>query len=61
MNKIFDDWWVENVKNSFQDQISFPYVLWKNNKYPEHIIQQNMYNNQFLGKVNYPHKKHIST
>ena len=58
INKIFDDWWFENVTKSFQDQISYPYVLWKNNKTPDHIIYQRMYNNQFLGKVNYPHKPH---
>jgi hypothetical protein len=59
INKIFDDWWNENIKMSFQDQISFPYVLWKNNKYPDYIIRQSMYNNNFLGKINYPHKAHI--
>jgi len=30
-NHIFDDWWAENCKWSIQDQLSFPYVLWKNN------------------------------
>lgn len=58
MNKIFDDWWEENIKMSFQDQISFPYVLWKNNKSPDCIIYQSMYQNEFLGRVNYPHKAH---
>lgn len=58
MNKIFDDWWEENIKMSFQDQISFPYVLWKNNKYPDYIIHQSMYQNGFLGRINYPHKAH---
>lgn len=58
MNKIFDDWWIENIQKSFQDQLSYPYVLWKNNKKPDLIIHQSMYYNQFLGKVNYPHKVH---
>jgi hypothetical protein len=31
LQKINTDWWQENVKWSYQDQISLPYVLWKNN------------------------------
>jgi hypothetical protein len=58
INKIFDEWWIENIQKSFQDQISYPYVLWKNGKKPDHIIYQSMYHNQFLGKINYPHKPH---
>jgi hypothetical protein len=32
--KIMNDWWEENVKYSYQDQLSLPYVLWKNNTKP---------------------------
>lgn len=31
VHKIGEDWWEENQRWSYQDQISFPYVLWKNN------------------------------
>lgn len=55
--KIFDQWWYENLNYSFQDQISFPYVLWKNNQKIDYVINENIYHNNFLGRVNYPHKK----
>lgn len=32
--KIMNDWWEENVTYSYQDQLSLPYVLWKNNAKP---------------------------
>jgi hypothetical protein len=32
--KSLDDWWNEIINNSYQDQISFPYVIWKNNIKP---------------------------
>ena len=32
--KIMNDWWEENVTYSYQDQLSLPYVLWKNNITP---------------------------
>ena len=32
--KIMNDWWEENITYSYQDQLSLPYVLWKNNAKP---------------------------
>jgi hypothetical protein len=32
--KIMNDWWDENIIYSYQDQLSLPYVLWKNNAKP---------------------------
>lgn len=31
VRKINEDWWRENVRWTYQDQLSLPYVLWKNN------------------------------
>jgi hypothetical protein len=44
LNKCFDEWWVDNQKWSYQDQISYPYILWKNNIIP-HVIQEIIGNN----------------
>ena len=46
-NKIFEDWWEHNVKYSFQDQISYPYILWKHNKKPDYIILDNIFDNKY--------------
>ena len=35
MNNFFNDWWQEILKYSYQDQISLPFVLWKNNINPK--------------------------
>ena len=45
-NRLFDEWWLHNIKYSFQDQISYPYVIWKTNTYPDYVIQENVFNNQ---------------
>lgn len=56
INNIFDNWWIENLKYSYQDQISYPYVLWKfkkenenKNDYkytkPDYVINEDVYNN----------------
>lgn len=37
LRKINDDWWRENVRWSYQDQLSLPYVLWKNNYWYDEI------------------------
>lgn len=29
MKTLFDDWWTENLEWTIQDQLSFPFVLWK--------------------------------
>lgn len=48
INKLFDDWWLHNLQYSYQDQISYPYLLWKNNIRPDHIIKYSIYDNKEL-------------
>jgi len=45
INDLFDLWWLNNLKYSYQDQISYPYVLWKKNIIPDYIIEENVFNN----------------
>jgi hypothetical protein len=45
INKLYDDWWLHNLKYSFQDQVSYPYVIWKNGIYPDYIINDYVFNN----------------
>lgn len=37
--KLMDDWWKEFCKYTRRDQISFPYVLWKNGIVSEDILE----------------------
>ncbi len=53
INKIFDDWWIHNLKYSFQDQISWPYVLWTHETKPDYIIQLNVFDNETFSYVDY--------
>jgi hypothetical protein len=56
--KLFDDWWNEVIKYTFQDQLSFPYVLWKNNIVPHSLndkTNKNIWNNKLVGLV----RKHL--
>ena len=46
INSLFDLWWEHNLKYSFQDQISYPYVLWKKNIMPDYVINENIYHNK---------------
>jgi hypothetical protein len=66
VNNIFDRWWIENLKYSYQDQISYPYVLWKfkienegNNDYkytkPDYVIEDNIFNNEKFS-IRFDHK-----
>jgi hypothetical protein len=52
INKIYDEWWIHNLKYSYQDQISYPYVLWKFNYKPDYIINENVFNNNNYSYVN---------
>jgi hypothetical protein len=45
--KIMEEWWKEIEKFSYRDQISFPYVCWKNDFKPD-ICDQDIYNNEWL-------------
>jgi hypothetical protein len=51
--KLFNLWWVENVTMSYQDQLSYPYCLWKLNMYPDYVIKENVFNNEKFSYVNY--------
>jgi hypothetical protein len=53
INKLFDLWWVHNLKYSFQDQISYPYVLWKSGIKVDKVINENVFNNKKYSFVNY--------
>lgn len=53
INKIFDDWWTHNLIYSYQDQISWPYVLWLNQTKPDYVIQLNVCDNDIFSYVNY--------
>jgi hypothetical protein len=46
INYIFDTWWMENLKHTYQDQISYPYALWKNGNYNQYIIKEKVFNNK---------------
>jgi hypothetical protein len=45
VNNIFDLWWIHNLQYSYQDQISYPFVLWKLKTRPDYIIEENVMNN----------------
>jgi hypothetical protein len=38
---LMDDWWREILTHSFQDQLSFPYVAWKNGIVPRLLNEPN--------------------
>ena len=52
LSKVENDWWNEVNRWTFRDQLSFPYVLWKN-KYKCDMIQLNLWNNHLVKFV--PH------
>ena len=39
--KLMNEWWDEIIKFSMRDQISFPYILWKNNAMDEVVVLGN--------------------
>jgi hypothetical protein len=53
INHIFDKWWVHNLEYSFQDQISYPFVLWESKSIPDLIIQENVFNNHNYSYVDF--------
>lgn len=52
INKLFDEWWEHNLKYSYQDQISYPFVLWKHRIIPDYIINMNVFDNDTYSYVN---------
>lgn len=53
INNVFDLWWLHNKKYTYQDQISYPYVLWKMNVTPDYIINENVFNNSIYSYVDF--------
>ncbi len=52
LKKIDEDWWQENIIWTYQDQLSLPYVLWKN-KYWYDEIKLNLWNNHLFDWINH--------
>lgn len=53
---LMDQWMNQQKKYSIRDQISLPYVLWKNNYKPD-ICDLNINENEWINYV--PHKKYV--
>lgn len=54
--KIFEDWWKEFLDSkSLRDQLSLPYVLWKNNLQMSSLttLGDNVYKNPKIRKINH--------
>jgi hypothetical protein len=51
MKKTLNDWWKEIVTFSFQDQLSLPYILNKNNIKPNLLNESNFIKNKMEGSV----------
>ena len=56
-NEIFDSWWLHNLIYSYQDQISYPYVLWEKQYTPDLIINENVFNNEKYSYVDFNYMK----
>lgn len=52
INNMFDLWWKHNVEYSFQDQLSYPYVLWKYGIYPDYIIDGTVWDSKYTSIQN---------
>lgn len=53
--KTNEDWWYEITHKSIRDQLSFPYVAWKNNLKLK-ILEGNPRNNENLRILRYPER-----
>lgn len=53
INKIFDNWWIHNLTYSYQDQLSWPYVLWLYQTKPDYVINLNVFDNDVFSYANY--------
>lgn len=60
VNKLFNDWWYQILKFSYQDQLSFPYVVFQNKIKPYLLNEPNfikrsnngsIWNNKLIGYV----------
>lgn len=50
--RINEAWWEQNLKWSYQDQLSFPFVLWRE-KLRVETIEENEYNNPYFNILNH--------
>ncbi|WP_289286108.1 glycosyltransferase domain-containing protein [Parablautia intestinalis] len=50
VKRVMNDWWEEINQYSLRDQISLPYVLWKNNFLPD-ICDLDIEENEYLIKI----------
>ncbi len=48
LDHVFADWWEENLKWTYQDQLSLPYVLWKHGRWYDEIDQELVRNPYFV-------------
>jgi len=46
INALFDLWWIENLKHSYQDQLSYVYALWKKGIMPDCVINEKVFSNE---------------
>lgn len=56
LRKINYDWWQENLRWSYQDQLSLPYVLWKNDYWYDEI-HLNLWDNHLFDMT--PHRSDL--
>jgi len=47
VNRAFENWFIEQLKWSLQDQLSLPYILWKHNINFKLITEYDVYNGPF--------------
>ena len=45
INKMMEMWWMHNLNYSYQDQISYPFVLWKTGVTP-YVLYENVFDNE---------------
>jgi len=58
INATFDLWWKHNICYSFQDQISYPFVLWKMNILPDFVIRDGIvWDSKYTGVMYINHLK----
>jgi hypothetical protein len=61
ISQVMDDWWDEIIKYSYQDQLSFPYVCWKNDFHPSVSLINYEGNNYWDKPPGNRHQKEFKT
>lgn len=56
INKMCNEWYIENRDIISRDQISLPYVLFKNDIKPDLVIVDNIRNNPLFGRLRFHNK-----